>query len=187
MLISEDALLVLNISMAIIGGFSGSGFLRPTNRLRRVKFLWAFIIMLLISFICECIALIFSQLIFKSTYSIDYHGIALSLMIFDAGLAFLFGVAVYYVAARRSMDIQGNRDIAWLAFVPIAHLWLFFKGANKGQKEMPPRSKASRWVFDPLMVAGAVMAFGFVQTLNNTLEEQIISNFEESASFRTQK
>jgi len=165
LLLDELALMGIGLVLMIFGGFFGAFSLEPKVPYRRVVYLW-FIALL-------SVALSITQLIWFLTPAAAEAGLISPLILFGGVSTFLFGVGLYYGSAARSLDMNGDTSAAWYGFVPIANLWLVFKG-GKAQVEdatSMPRSAFSRLVLDPILIIVAILILGTAQAIDTILED----------------
>ena len=77
--------------------------------------------------------------------------------------------------------------MTWMAFVPFANLWLFFKpSGGLAREQAPKRSKAAIYILDPILVLVALVILGLGQGLNRVMEDLPILNADDNEALRQQ-
>ncbi|WP_404422621.1 hypothetical protein [Thalassospira australica] len=164
LLLQDEATLIgINVVLIIAGGIAAAFFLDVKITYRRVEYLW-FIAL-------SGLALTISQFLWALTPAAADAGLLSILIIVGMGSFALFGAAIYYASAARSRHICGQTSNAWLGFVPLANLWLIFKGgATSAYDPDKVRSKLSRLFPDPILVIGAIVVLALSQGIDKAVE-----------------
>ena len=122
--LSSGPLTVLILLATIVtGALLASRMLTVDFKFRRVTYFW-FMQLLFFAFAVLQIATIFV------TQAVNY-GLFVPFCLLIASTYLLFGAGIYFGSAARSNHMGGEATFAWLAFVPLANLWLVFKSGEK--------------------------------------------------------
>lgn len=164
LLLDEVAIMGIAFLLIVVGGILAAVFLTVNISLRRVSYLW-FVALL-------GLALTISQFLWVLTPTAADAGLLSPLIIVTMGSFALFGVGLYFSSAARSRHISGDTSSAGLGFIPFVNLWLMFKAGETqtADAERKARSTASRFVFDPLLVVGALCILVLSQGISKALE-----------------
>ena len=157
LLLDEFQIVALAGGLAIAGGGLGALFLKVRIPLRRVGYLW---------FLAGLnLARAIAQMGWLYLPPATEAGFFSALLIGLYGSFLLFGVGVYYASAARSNDICGRARMAWMGFVPLVNLVLVFRRGGAMNAETGDRPGLPRYVYDPLLVIGALAVFSLSQRL----------------------
>jgi hypothetical protein len=160
----EGVHIALSLALLIAGGAFGSIFIRVTSKFRRVTYLWwlvgANLILIGVQFCWILLPL-------AATY-----GVVSLLSLFIYASPMVFGAAIYFGSAARSIHITGNAKHAWMGFVPFLNLWLMFATPDAGSvTDQAERSRFGRMIADPLLVISAIAVLGVNKTLEAKLDQ----------------
>lgn len=177
LILDEGSVILTALILIVAGGFIGSRIFTVEIALRRVTYLW---------FLAGCnILLTISQLGWLMSGAAADQGLISAFILLQLSFFIIFGAAVYYGSAARSNDIKGTTDSAWLAFVPLANLWLLFKRGEHTASQSPSvRSAFARYVGDPLLVLAALCVMAISQVIERAMEESSAFEVTESAALR---
>lgn len=179
LLLQDEAGMIGIAFLLIIGGAIAAAFLFDVKiSYRRVAYLW-FIAL-------SGLALTISQFLWFMVPAAVDAGLLSILMIVTLGSFALFGGAYYFASAARARDISGTTSNAWLGFVPLANFWLLFKsgGAHTADPNRVERSRISRYLFDPLLVVGAILVMALSQGLDKATDNTDFFNESDNDSLR---
>ncbi|MFK8034289.1 MAG: hypothetical protein AB8B94_09110, partial [Hyphomicrobiales bacterium] len=113
------AILIVTITGAILA----SRLINVDFKFRRVTYFWY----------GQLLFLVFGVLQIGTVFvaSAITYGIFVLFCVLMASTYLLFGAGIYIGSAARSNHISDEPKFAWLAFIPVANLWLLFKPGNK--------------------------------------------------------
>ena len=136
LLLDEIELFFIAYGLIILGGVIGSLIFTVRSSLRRVAYFCWFAVLYFL--------LIVSQMILVAMPTAADGGYLSALIIVAFSLSFVYGAALYYISTARSNHIGEGANNVWLAFVPIANLWLFFKrgGQDTSDTDLSPASSS---------------------------------------------
>ena len=174
LLLQDEATLIgINFALIVVGGIAAAFFLDVKITYRRVAYLW-FIAL-------SGLTLTISQFLWALTPAAADAGLLSILVIVAMGSFALFGAAIYYASAARSRHIHGETSSAWLGFVPLANLWLVFKGGAASTYDPDKaRGQLSRFLLDPLLVIGALIVLVLSQGFDKAFEDTAYYNPNDS-------
>lgn len=179
LLLDEIEITAINFGLILLGGLIGAAVFSPKFTLRRVSYVWWFV--------GATLALSVSQFVWVFAAVAANAGLLSPLILLGFGTFFIYGIVIYYGAAARSEHITGDRTMTWMAFVPIANLWLFFKPSGAlAREQAPKRSKAATYILDPILVLAALVILGLVQVLDRVMEDLPVLNEDDSAALLQQ-
>jgi len=175
LLLSEGALIGVFLLLVVTGGILGALVLNVNVTFRRVSYLW-----FLVGANFAITVLQFGWLFVAQVANSGLFSVFIIAML---AAYVLFGMGIFYSSAARSRDVDGTSSNAWMGFIPFANLWLLFKGGSPEAPDVKsPRSKASRYILDPLLICSALLGFVFVQALGQQLENMPLdSSIDNSA------
>ncbi|MCE6959360.1 hypothetical protein LAZ40_09880 [Cereibacter sphaeroides] len=177
LLLNEGALVGIALLLIIAGGVVAAKVLTVEISFRRVTYLW-FIALL-------TLGLSIAQFAWALTPAAANAGLLAVLMFVMMGLCALYGAGTYYASAARSRHIGGDTSRAWMGFVPIVNLWLFFKGGDPAAASgTGDRSGFARFVLDPLLVLGALFVITLSRGIDKVMEDTPLYNQTDSAALR---
>jgi len=158
LLLDQTDMTLLCLVLFVIGGVLGSVLFTVRFSLRRVSYLWWFALINL--------ALALSLGLWAFVPVAEEAG-QISILVASGLAVFVaYGAALYVSSAARSNHIAGNTGKAWLAFVPLAILWLMFKGGSAGTGAAR-RPALARYVLDPVLVCLALLTLSVAQGVIN--------------------
>lgn len=176
LLLEEGTIIGIGLLLIIAGGFLASRIFDVQITLRRIGYLW---------FIALAgLALTITQFLWILTPAAADAGLLSVLVIAGMGSLALFGAAIYYGSAARSRHIHGETSSAWLGFVPLANLWLMFKGTENKPAEGAERGPFSRYVLDPVLVFGAILVLALSQGIDKAMENTPLYATTDSQALR---
>lgn len=171
-LLDELGIMALAGGLAIAGGGLGALLLKVRIPFRRVSYLW---------FLAGLnLALVIAQMGWLSVPAATEAGFFSAIMLGLFGSFLVFGLGIYYASAARSNDIKGNTRMAWMGFVPFVNLVLIFRRGGAMNAETGDRAGLARYVYDPLLVVGALAVFTLSKGLTKTIEEAPLWQPEDS-------
>jgi len=148
-LLDEFTLQIAGFGLIVLGAVLGAVFLTVKRSFRRVHYLWWIA--------TATIVFSLSQIGWLTVGIAAEVGMMTPMVILLIISSLMFGMAVYYCSAARAININGSPRMAWLAFVPLANLWLLLKAPQEEQGVMgvsggPKVSKLS----NTILILGAL-------------------------------
>ena len=164
--VDEDASRLFFYGLAIFGGVIGA-FLPPIGRLSRLPY-FGFVI-----------------LIFGATFALIYsvsQSVNIPLVFWGyISIGVLSGIASAWAARARSADIVGDGRYAFLGFIPLAALYLFFAGGRfLGEGVTKSDSTGNKFALVVVAILGVLGAFGAVDLPSKNRENQFATEVAAS-------
>ncbi|MEP1536765.1 MAG: hypothetical protein ABJQ34_05665 [Paracoccaceae bacterium] len=165
--------LVLLATM-VTGAVLASRLLTVDFKFRRVTYFWS-MQLLIFAFAVLQIATVFV------TQAVHY-GLFVPFCLLIASTYLLLGAGIYFGSAARSNHMSGEATFAWIAFVPLANLWLVFKSGETN----PYWYWYEHGIKDAFIVAAALIPGVLASELLSELGERpwsqaALNAFEENA------
>lgn len=173
--LSSGPLTFLTLLATIVtGAVLASRLLTVDVKFRRVTYFWS-MQLLIFAFAVLQIATVFV------TQAVRYE-LFVPFCLLIASTYLLLGAGIYFGSAARSNHMSGEARFAWIAFVPIANLWLVFKSG----KTNPNWYWHEHGIRDAFIVAAALIPGVLASELLSELGERpwsqaALNAFEENA------
>lgn len=143
----KDAIRVMGQGFAVAGGLLAWALHRGKLAMKRAPyFAYTSLFILLMAL---------TQMVWLASQSAVAAGYLWILMIVDVATSVIFGYGLAVIAMARSRDVCGQAKMAFLAFIPLANLWLLF---NKSREE----ASVNRTVTPNWLNGGNGILSGFV-------------------------
>lgn len=163
--LSEVQILGVNFLVFILGAIVAAFTMKVETGIRRVIYL------LIIGGLTAILAV--SQLAWTTVTPLPDSNISV-IFTFSMIMMIGFGFFYYLAAMARSVDATGTTSKAFLAFIPLANLWLLGTPGKNRSEEASQRNWASKYLLDPVLVMFGLLLFG-----SNKAVEQYFESLPE--------